>query len=1048
MASFIYGNTPLPQTNVQTSVIGVTGNTGPTGPIGVTGPTGNDGPRGTGITGSTGSHISYITRTSDNRIRTVFVREDDASFSQEVVSDVIIGAPGNYTINASGNLSPAFNFIKGTSADYLYTSYDGTTAYADIVNFRNLVTGTTSTIQIEYANTNEILVTYSLQGLGALEINGGPVGSLIRNNPGNIQSGETYTFYDAETTAVDSKLSDIAQLLQQVTAVSDSTTQTTDMWIVDSGVANNFYIKKSTEVFHKWIILKTPTNSNVAHSISVIVQPGMDLTQPVRFFYTSKTVGAYNPPEFLSPVVWPLGDIPCFSGGADHYNFISLGGVWYGYVIQWSTQNTAYNNETDRSILYGCRDTQPPTSRLLIEELPPYHPDYVPYVLERLRKNPRWTDSYGHTYGTSDIVPDESNPFGIDALLRRTRKPTPRLPVRSITGVPIPSKNTKEVRQYFESLPSLVIPYPYRSIIQTNSYGACCEIEGCTYSDQLTENCTGYFISGVTYGSGGQTMCNSLGVCCRKTIENQILPCEALKYCECASNSTEFNLSFSWTPFSGLKQDCLDFNCIHALSRIGACCDGDGRCIEDTENNCMAIAGYWQGIGVNCNTNSGYNVCNGGTGGCCDSGVTCSNGITGEFCISENMTYFGDGSSCEKYPCSQKLIPCSSIVVGETLNVGDLYANGIIVGFFNPNDSVCFGNQIFGKGHGASYEALTSSGNEIQCSGYKTIYDFTGYGFTGDYKCDPFNDGYIMIMSLHPIIIDSDKQVTDSLDSNSTSKFIWGTGANAWGPLLGFDLSSIEYDSNTLQYKEGFLYNYSDTNTKLNLPFNSFVPCNAVRTTDDPDAWQKKNPNSSFNGKWYRNNGMINTIRMINSELVYYYNLSGSGYTAGTYAPITTSDDITAARATSLYNAKYPETNPVISDWFIPSYDELAYISRNTLNIETSNNINIHLAQNNGTPMDSWYWSSTGTFTDDTNEYILNHPSGLSGGSSSWAIHFDSDGLPENYVTKKATRIDNKYNLRLIKMIRCDGSYIDSTNNNSRKYWRTLNINEKVIDNS
>ena len=93
---------------------------------------------------------------------------------------------------------------------------------------------------------------------GNLSIAGGPVGALIRNNPGNIQTGETGTFYDEETQAVDAKLKDIAQRLLNVTSVQIPSSQpTTDMWILDSYAANNFYLTPSSTTNKKWIVLKT-----------------------------------------------------------------------------------------------------------------------------------------------------------------------------------------------------------------------------------------------------------------------------------------------------------------------------------------------------------------------------------------------------------------------------------------------------------------------------------------------------------------------------------------------------------------------------------------------------------------------------------------------------------------------------------------------------------------------------------------------------------------------------------------------------------------------
>jgi hypothetical protein len=145
----------------------------------------------------------------------------------------------------------------------------------------------------------------------------------------------------------------------------------------------------------------------------------------------------------------------------------------------------------------------------------------------------------------------------------------------------------------------------------------------------------------------------------------------------------------------------------------------------------------------------------------------------------------------------------------------------------------------------------------------------------------------------------------------------------------------------------------------------------------------------------------------------------------------------------SLFNREYEETNEFISDWYIPSYDELAYIAKNCVN-DSVNNINAKLLQNGGTPLDGWYWSSTGTFDGTTYEYVLNHPSGLTHGSMAWAISFNSDGNAEQFKTKKAHRTENKYKVRPIKIIRCDKSFY-ANNSPNNKYWRISRFDENII---
>ena len=385
--------------------------------------------------------------------------------------------------------------------------------------------------------------------------------------------------------------------------------------------------------------------------------------------------------------------------------------------------------------------------------------------------------------------------------------------------------------------------------------------------------------------------------------------------------------------------------------------------------------------------------------------MTCENNVYGPDCISNNKTYFGDGTECIDYDCRVKGIPCFDIVSGETLKFGDVYQNAMVCGIFNPNGSECLGNSIFGSNQTLTYTDLTEDlETETTCTPYKSVYDFIGYGFTGDELCDKDSDSYIMLMSLHPVTVNSNNEIIEytGLTGDNTD-FIWSHGGNYWGPLLKPFIGVVsELSNDKLVYKEGYVYNYNDENTKNNLTISSFIDCGFVRKNNDPQSWLENNPNNSFNGKWFRNYGLMNTIRMVNAEYAYYFGLTGSNFTTSTYTPSTS--EITSARALALFNKEYEETNDFISDWYIPSYDELAYLAKNCVN-DTNNNINAKLLQNGGTPLDGWYWSSTGTFDGSSDEYILNHPDGLTHGTMAWAIKFDSDGISEEFKTNNFTTL-------------------------------------------
>lgn len=963
MPNFIYGSSNIPIKSVPT-ILGITGNTGPRG---ITGPTGPTGPDGRGNTGNTGPALVNIIKNSSNYFQHYF---SDGKIINS--STPIEGPKGNVYLQISGISLDTFNVIKNDLNNYIYTKSNGSTYEVDAITFRNITTSSSPYITIENEDPETIEIKYNLIGLSFLGISGGSDGQLLKNVIGNYQSGETGTFYTESSKSIDTKTSNVVQRFLKVTS-SSAAQGKIRYWNIDCSLGNSFYLNPtiiagtSSETSRYFVILKKPENTNSSNSITVIVPSGNVTSFGNRIAVEYATVNEFSDiTDYsltqISPVVWPLGEVPCFSTQYTILNFISIGGVWYGNVVAFlhsslTSKPTVYDNSnsTSRTLLYGCNPT------------------------------------------SGNIFSGSSN---FAELLIGTNQ--------GITS------------------------------------GICCN-SSCQPEDTLNILCNGYFIAGITSGDGA-TFCNVIGTCCLRDSSNKTLPCQKLKYCECASIAENANLEFSWYELKNLKKSCADFDCRNALNGIGACCDGLGNCTEVTEIECSQIGGYFQGLGVNCITSKNVSVCYGGTGACCDSGITCENNVNGPDCIANNKTYFGDGTECIDYDCRIKGISCFDIIPGQSLKFGDLYADGMICGIFNPKGSECFGSSIFGSNQTATYEELTEDlEQETSCSLYRSVYDFVGYGFTGDVLCDTDSDSYIVVMSLHPITLDQNNTIIDYTGATGDkTDFTWSHGGNYWGPLIKPFLGVLsELSDDKLTYKEGYVYDYNDENTKLNLSINSFIDCGFVRKTDNPQDWLQNNPSNSFNGKWFRNYGLMNTIRMINAEYAYYFGLTGDSFTAATYSPTQSNDIITSARALSLFNIANEETTEYISDWYIPSYDELAYIAKNCLN-DANNNINAKLLQNGGTPLDGWYWSSTGSFNGTTNEYILNHPSGLTHGTVAWAIKFNSDGNSTEFKTKKAHRTENKYKVRAIKLIRCDKSFY-AKNSSNNKYWRITRFDENII---
>jgi hypothetical protein len=577
-------------------------------------------------------------------------------------------------------------------------------------------------------------------------------------------------------------------------------------------------------------------------------------------------------------------------------------------------------------------------------------------------------------------------------------------------------------------------------ILFNPEFGVCCKTD-CSCETTYDFLCDGYFTSGITCG-GASGPCSELGACCLYSKDGSVtVDCQTLTYCNCATIASQSNLEFNWNKFTSIKKSCSDFDCKNAFYKIGACCDGNGGCSELPEDVCASISGYFNGISTKCITSNSINVCYGGFGGCCDSGVTCNPGISGSICLDQKMTYFGDGSTCGDFACAAENIPCYSIIENQILSIGDEYEDGVVVGIFNPNNEVVFGPNIF-SGNRLSFSELAGITGQT-LSNYLTTYDYSGYGFNQSQICSNENDSYLMIVAKHPIDIDSSKQLIDAYTNNS--KFAWSSGANAWGPLVDIgSLEVVEFDINNLYVKEGYVYDSSNLeSSKLSLYGNTFLTCDSARIDTFAITNLENRPIQSMTGLWTRNNGLYNTIRLSSAEF-FYYNIgfSTNGATLANYTP--THSNVTAARALSIYNKAKPSTYQSASQWYIPSIDELGFIANKCKNT-SEYNINSRLLEIGGTPLNDWHWTSTGSFDITNNEGILSSSGGITHGSMAWAMKIDVNGISENMLAEIKPRTE-EYKIRPIKMIRCDKQYYSNTDSNF-KLWNVPLLSEAIIDN-
>jgi len=579
--------------------------------------------------------------------------------------------------------------------------------------------------------------------------------------------------------------------------------------------------------------------------------------------------------------------------------------------------------------------------------------------------------------------------------------------------------------------------------------GACCTPSGCTLTTLY--GCTGYFAgAGTTCGTIGiNSVCSEqLGSCCvRNIVDGKIN-----EYCiddisanDCISlrdNSTN-------TSFGGIGKTCQDLNCSTSFESIGGCCDGYGNCKELEETQCILSGGNFLGNGILCYTENKQPTCSSGIGACCKSGVCTEEEITN--CLQTGGRFYGSGISCGDVVCSAASFVCGESI-GASIKPGDMLGGGVVVGIYNPKQS-----KLLGAAHAFSSTGVTSSfmfGGETLSNYYQSEIDYIGYGLTGEF-CDVATsqqtESYYLIISLNNAAIDKNGNLVNPTEQVAEKEeFVWYGSGVAWGPILNlqtyipedFTFLNQTYELNYMKYGEGY---YGLTGESLDrIIETTFQTCYETRKngTDPISRLFTKNVKSS-NGLWNRNWGLYNTIRMISADNADYLKLKKPGiYSENEFdcGILPTSVQICSMFDENITTNTVGLTgNPSgLSDWYLPSHDELAFIAANCVSDSTNSyngfNLNNELLRQNGTPIYGWYWSSTGSF-DITNReegvYINGKPNH---GSVAWAIYFDQDGLSSNFKVKKEDR-QKELKVRPIRAIRCDG-LTPNPNKPEYKLWK------------
>jgi len=1045
MVTIIHGSSHFKPIG-QTAVAGPIGNTGPTGP---TGPTGES---SLGQTGWSGGNITNMYLIGD-KLHTIFAIHDrDGVFRGQTAGYTtttrIKGQTGDtYNLIDGGNTSGGIGTGGATFAKGRNRAFDLNTTIIKSIE----VTGDSDGVAINLVQDevlNTINIHYDRGTFGYLDVGPGSSQNQLVGTDSNALNnlwlvGVTGATYDTGTShglengayAIDVQVQDYKEKIKYLTVGAAGSGS--DLENLNENPAGQDPIYAPP--------IDTPINPNVAKNFVLDMRQfenvaadgytgGVQLRfRDAHFGYTGNesnsnnnlgkaftlvthgaTVG-YEPSRFDGTnIIWPLDLEPCWSGGTDIINFFWLpcesrdidgdgvldscvgGAAWHGNIVQWKSQGTDIVSGTDNDPFF-CHS--------------------------------------------------ETNNY------------------------------TNNFKNYNSGM--------------TGTTGACCVGDGiCVYT---TPNlCYGhYFGAGTTCGAGGSgSVCYELGACCVENTQINKTTCyEDISSNQCINLG---NISNYISSFGGTGSECVDMNCDMLQHDAGACCDGRGGCRTLTKRECDSRRNYFMGVGIKCHQkgNLGINICNGGTGACILSDTICEDGWSGGACIDNGYLYAGNNSLCGdnkniRLPEHLTTSECVTEVAGLDLKPGDLYAGGMVVGLYRPYGSNMLGMKAFGGNKETSWQKLmkgsTGSTGDLgySCESYKSKYDYHGYGFDSA-GCPEFDrlalhnttsrpDAYYVVVSMYPIGITGDREVVNpSVVYGATSDFFWGNRGSSWGPLYDQRIGkysdiSNDYNQKVFRISEGYWYNQEYGDMSLGtLADNTFSSCRKARRLGN-GALQKIQTKStqSAHGLWHRNWGMYNNIRVISADNALYknYNDNDGTYSGSDFGPGLTGSYVSAFRAARLFDdnlisatGSTGSNSNNISSWYIPSHDEMAFIASNCVGEYQGFNLNAKLLQEDGVPLSGWHWTSTGAFNEvkgmtlGVGEGIINPvgatgPAGITAdpGTLAWAMKFDVNGYESNFKVGKKNRTHNKYKVRPIRLIRCDGKFADGEDE-YYKLWKLPNV--------
>ena len=1054
----IYGSSPY----LNRKLTGITGNTGPDGP---TGNTGEDGPIGNlGNTGNTGPSITGMTLSADGRIQTSF---DDGSV---LFGSKIEGNNGTYYIFADGN-----NVAVGGATAFVGLTYT-TSPYSPVLTFRGLTTSSKndniSMVNISESDSgNHNVIEYSLARIPYLGISAGNEGEIVIHRGINFFSGATGTAYDAAKRTVDLQVLNYGERVELVEAnfveVASSNSSYV-YWNIDWEFANTFILNSldpsidlsGENFFAQYIIIKNPPSSDVAKSLTLIVPAGV--TSPsgtVTKYISVDELNGYSAGEGNENISWPLTYAPCFTNNIDVINMVSLDDIWYANYAIINDNDTQVNWNADYfTCTTNIDDPQPPEPILGF--------CCVACDTDNSQSGQRYESQCDGQFFPYDVYPDADINLCNDSqenqgicCYKNSNNQITKYPQLTTNCICSQLANYVAANYIWTPVDDC---YKTIDIIDcTNAFngiGACCSGDGsCTQTSN--SDCPAFWQArGVVCsnicitGTGG---CCVDGDC---TNENGFSNCDGTFY-GCGVLCGDGEATCEAPPIS--IDPCQIYDATTGQITIKKINPISGKDTGQTQNLSIGdefaggiVAGIFNPNGATC---FGYQY-HGYDPSTDNASVpdltkfqrfTSSDSFekTEHQCINYRSYHSSQGYGfpvneeyqanknqdvwvmiVSKHPVMFKQIqnligtPQYTIELVESLSLVDQYTEGNGRGLddidlFNYNyvTKFAWGNggtafsPIFSDSISTNAPQPVSENNICGTGQGGYIFADGAYGSVGNTY---YGNNNAFVNCDAGIDCAGCKNAPYKRTTSIEYKYFRPTGR--WS--LNFGLM------NCCRIASAEVSNYF---------YQTFGGSNDIRS--EPPALRtsyRSNQSANYNFRFsFAPNGSTNPYRTTTTEALSVFNRM--------YWPL---DDTNTRETDYLYDLQYPQVSP----WYLPSIDELAFLAYQCVNNNLQQNIN----SASGTPIGTnggWVWSSTGAFDGGkTGEYLQrnNDPIGntiddlnpdnpliaTDRFTKAWAIKFDPAVSPNssNFKVGKKNNSTETYEVRPVRMIRCDQQYYDN----------------------